>query len=124
MRRTVSQKYNYADRSAMNQIPGDTSRVETQIAYRPALREESRAIADLICEAGGGLYEFLLDDFVPFMTARDIISWGVEMTASPFSHENCWVAASPSEIVGVVNIFQPIWSVRKIAFPKDPIVST
>ena len=27
------------------------------------------------------------------------------MTASPFSHENCWVAASPSEIVGVVNVF-------------------
>lgn len=89
----------------MNEIASHGSRVKEQITYRPALREESRAIADLICQAGGGLYEFLLDDLIPLLTARDIVAWGVGMEASPLSYENCWVAAAASRVVGMINIF-------------------
>lgn len=89
----------------MNEIASHTSWVKEQITYRLALREEGHAIADLICQAGGGLYEFLLDDLIPLLSAPDIVAWGVGMEASPFSYENCWVAASASRIVGVVNVF-------------------
>lgn len=101
----------------MNKIAGQTCRVEEQITYRPASGGESYAIADLICQAGGGLYEFLLDDLVPLITARDIVAWGVGMKDSPFSHENCCVAASASRIVAVANVFPADMINREVYYP-------
>jgi GNAT superfamily N-acetyltransferase len=100
----------------MELVRKKASRVDEQITYRSALPEEGRAIADLICQAGGGLYEFLLDDLVPFVSACDIVTWGVGMKASPFSYLNCRVAASgSSQIVGVINLF-PANLIGKEAF--------
>lgn len=79
---------------------------DQQIACRPAVPEDSRAIAGLICQAGGGLYEFLFDDLIPFMGASDVVAAGVGASGSPLSFENCLVAASASNrIVGVANYF-------------------
>lgn len=92
--------------AAMDKILGKQSRSDEQFVYRPAVQGDSRAIADLICQAGGGLYEFLFDDLIPFMSAIDILAAGVSATGSPLSHENCLVATDGlAGIVGMVNLF-------------------
>jgi GNAT superfamily N-acetyltransferase len=79
---------------------------ETDITYRPARAEDSRTIAQLICEAGGGLYEYLFDDLIPFMSALDIVAAAVGADGSPLSYANCRVATSgPAQIVGAANLF-------------------
>lgn len=79
---------------------------DERIVHRPARPEDSAAIAELICQAGGGLYEFLFGDLIPFMSALDIIAAGVGVTGSPLSYANCQVATSGSAgIVGVANVF-------------------
>jgi ribosomal protein S18 acetylase RimI-like enzyme len=91
----------------MDKTLNHTCFLNEEIACRPALHDENGAVAELICQAGGGLYEFLLDDLIPFMSARDIVAWGVEIKSSPFSYENCCVAAAATSnrIVGVANVF-------------------
>lgn len=92
------------------------SRRDKQIDYRPAVPEDKSAIAALICEAGGGLYEFLFDDLLPFVSALDIVAAGVGMSSGPLSYENCLVATSGSAgVVGVANFF-PADSISDEAF--------
>jgi hypothetical protein len=45
-----------------------------KVEYRPATAADSRYIARLFCMAGGGPYEFLFDDLIPFVTAADVLS--------------------------------------------------
>lgn len=90
----------------MDKISREASPSDEQLVYRPAVPDDSRAIADLICQAGGGLYEFLFDDLIPFVSALDIVAAGVGMSGGPLSHENCLVASTASAgIVGVANFF-------------------
>lgn len=90
----------------MDKISREFSPSDEQLVYRPAVPDDNRAIADLICQAGGGLYEFLFDDLIPFVTASDIVAAGVGMSGGPLSYENCLVASSASAgIVGVANFF-------------------
>lgn len=90
----------------MDEISRERRPSDEQLVYRPAVSDDSRAIADLICQAGGGLYEFLFDDLIPLVSARDIVAAGVAMSGVPLSYENCLVASSASEgVVGVANFF-------------------
>jgi ribosomal protein S18 acetylase RimI-like enzyme len=77
------------------------------IEYRAALAADSRDIARFICMAGGGLYEFLFDDLVPFLTAVDILSMGIAREDYPISFRNCLVAIDRArgELVGAANVF-------------------
>jgi GNAT superfamily N-acetyltransferase len=79
-----------------------------RIEYRPAVADDSHAIAEYICIAGGGLYEFLFDDLIPFMSAVEFVAGGVAGEQYPISYRNCRVAADAAtgEIVGVANVFQ------------------
>jgi len=82
------------------------SRRDGIVEYRPAIPSDGPAIAGLICQAGGGLYEFLFDDLIPFVRAFDIVAAGVGMGGCPLSYENCLVAtAGPGGVVGVANFF-------------------
>lgn len=78
-----------------------------QISYRAAVPADSNSIADFICMAGGGLYEFLFDDLIPFVTARDILSAGVERLDPPISYLHCHVAVdgASGRLVGAANAF-------------------
>lgn len=90
----------------MNQSSAHEPRTNEQIAYRPARPEDSRAIAHLICEAGGGLYEFLFGDLIPFVSAVDVVAAAVQTDGAPLSYANCCVATCRSaQIVGVANTF-------------------
>jgi ribosomal protein S18 acetylase RimI-like enzyme len=77
------------------------------IEYRPATRDDSRQVARFICAAGGGLYEFLFDDLIPFMSAADLLAGGVVGDSYPISHRNCFVAAAGhgGDLVGAANAF-------------------
>lgn len=78
-----------------------------QITYRMACPDDSRDIARLMCIAGGGVYEFLFDDLIPFVTAVDLLSSGIGGENYPISYRNCYVASlgRDGEIVAAANVF-------------------
>jgi ribosomal protein S18 acetylase RimI-like enzyme len=78
-----------------------------QITYRMAEPDDSRDIAQLMCIAGGGVYEFLFDDLIPFVTAVDLLSSGIGGEHYPISYRNCCVASlgHGGEIIGAANVF-------------------
>lgn len=90
----------------MDEISRERRPSDEQLVYRPAMPDDGRAIAELICQAGGGLYEFLFDDLIPLVSAIDIVAAGVGMGGGPLSHENCLVASNASgRVVGAANFF-------------------
>ncbi|WP_409334406.1 GNAT family N-acetyltransferase [Bradyrhizobium sp. AUGA SZCCT0283] len=60
-----------------------------------------------MCIAGGGIYEFLFDDLIPFVTAVDLLSSGIGGEQYPISYRNCCVASlgRDGEIVAAANVF-------------------
>lgn len=77
------------------------------ITIREGRFADSRAIARFICMAGGGLYEFLFDDLIPFVTAVDVITAGVAGGDFPVSHRHCRVVEDSDRgmIVAAANAF-------------------
>jgi len=44
--------------------------MSAQITYRMARPDDSGELARYMCIAGGGVYEFLFDNLIPFVTAH------------------------------------------------------
>jgi ribosomal protein S18 acetylase RimI-like enzyme len=82
-------------------------RPQGRIEYRTALLSDSLDVARFVCQAGGGLYEFLFDDIVPFMTATEFLAAGIVGENSPISHRNCFVAVDTANarMLGAANAF-------------------
>lgn len=78
-----------------------------QIAYRMARPDDSRDVARFMCIAGGGVYEFLFDNLIPFVTAVDLLASGIGGEHYPISYRNCCVASlgHDGEIVAAANVF-------------------
>lgn len=89
--------------------------------YREPRLDESLDVARLISVAGGGLYEFLFDDLVPFLSAIEFLAAGVAGDSEPVSRRNCHVAvdARDGRILGVANAF-PATLLRQDAYPLLP----
>ena len=83
------------------------AKARAAICYRAARSGDSRDIARFICMAGGGLYEFLFDDLVPFLSAADFLAIGVAADRHLVSYSKCHVAVHPSDgrLIGIVNVF-------------------
>jgi len=81
--------------------------MSVKITYRMASPDDSRDIARLMCIAGGGVYEFLFDDLIPFVTAVDLLSSGIGSEHYPISYRNCCVASVGHDggIVAAANVF-------------------
>lgn len=81
--------------------------MSAQITYRMARPDDSGEIARYMCLAGGGLYEFLFDNLIPFVTAVDVLSAGIGDERYPVSYRNCYVAALGTDgaIVAAANVF-------------------
>ena len=58
--------------------------MSAQVTYRMARPDDSGELARYMCIAGGGVYEFLFDDLIPFMTAVDLLSAGAGWDEIPF----------------------------------------
>lgn len=99
----------------------DRAREAPRLVYRPAHSLDSREIAQLICIAGGGLFEFLFDDLVPLLGAADLLTVGVWGEDHPISYTNCHVAADAEtdEVLGMVNVF-PADELRKEEYGPIP----
>ena len=95
--------------SASKEIDVARSSAESlyQVEYRTARFGDSLEIARFMCVAGGGLYEFLFDDLVPFLTATEFLAAGVANEEHPISYRNCFVAVdhASSRMLGAVNAF-------------------
>lgn len=78
-----------------------------QITYRMARPDDSGELARYMCIAGGGLYEFLFDELIPFVTAVDLLSAGIGSERYPVSYRNCCVASlgDSGAIVAAANVF-------------------
>ncbi|QWG23155.1 GNAT family N-acetyltransferase [Bradyrhizobium sediminis] len=78
-----------------------------QITYRMARPDDSGELARYMCLAGGGLYEFLFDELIPFVTAVDVLTAGIGSERYPISYRNCCVAALGDDgaIVAAANVF-------------------
>jgi ribosomal protein S18 acetylase RimI-like enzyme len=94
---------------------------DQSIEYRAAYFSDSLDIARFICVAGGGLYEFLFDDIVPFMTATEFLAAGVAGEDAPISHRNCHVAVDRADgrMLGAANAF-PADLLRAETYPLLP----
>ena len=81
--------------------------MSVQITYRMARPDDSGELARYMCIAGGGVYEFLFDNLIPFVTAIDLLSAGIGGETYPISYRNCCVAAlgGDGEIVAAANVF-------------------
>ena len=77
------------------------------IGYRAARVGDSVEIVRYICKAGGGLYEFLFDDLIPFVTAAGILAAGVAGEEYPISYRNCFIAfdTADNRVLGAANAF-------------------
>ena len=89
--------------------------------YRTAHLSESMDVARFISLAGGGLYEFLFEDIVPFISAIEFLAMGVASPSEPISHRNCQVAVDDElgSILGVANAF-PAELLRETSYPLLP----
>ena len=79
----------------------------SRVRYRNAHLDDSLEIARFICMAGEGLYEFLFDDIVPFVTATEVLAAGVVSAEQPISYRNCFVAVDDDNkrVLAAANVF-------------------
>ncbi len=71
------------------------------IEYRPAIREDSATMAELISLAGGGMVEFLFHDLIEGVTPVQILANGLKNDRFPHTFKNAIVAVSGQDVVGV-----------------------
>ena len=72
------------------------------IEYRAGEATDSAAIAELMCRAGGGLMEFMLDGLVPHCSAVDLLQIAITEEASPYHYSNAVLAADGEQVVGLL----------------------
>jgi ribosomal protein S18 acetylase RimI-like enzyme len=104
--------------------PGIPSVAQTRIHnvdFRVALVADSLEIARYMCAAGGGLYEFLFNDLIPFVTATEFLAAGVASDGYPISYRNCFVAANNEDgrVIGAANAF-PASAIDNEGYPLVP----
>lgn len=72
------------------------------IEYRAGEATDSEAIAELMCRAGGGLMEFMLDALVPHCTPVDLLQIAITEEASPYHYSNAVLASDEEHVVGLL----------------------
>jgi len=71
------------------------------IEYRPAVKEDSATMAELIRIAAGGMVDFLFHDLIEGVTPLQILANGLKNDRFPHTYKNALVAVSGQEVVGV-----------------------
>ena len=78
---------------------------EGEIVFRGARPGDAQAVAALMVEAGGGLFEFLLDGVLPEMTPADVLALAVAGGEDPSSHRNVLLAEAEGQVVAMINAY-------------------
>ena len=85
--------------------PRLAARAETPIIYRPGEPHDADAAADLMLQASGNTWEFVLSHIAPDVSARDFLAYTFALANSPYSHRHCTVAQCGEAVVGLANAF-------------------
>lgn len=76
---------------------------------RPAEPDDAGVIAGFMAQAGGGVYEFLLDGLVPGVSAVEMLTPGIAGRSGSFSHRQCAVAVVGDRIIGAAHAYPADW---------------
>jgi ribosomal protein S18 acetylase RimI-like enzyme len=79
------------------------------IAFRPARADDAEAIAPLVDQAGGGVYEFLLGDASAGVDVLSALRRGIADSVGPHSHRQCTVAEVRGWPVAVAMAYPAAW---------------
>ncbi|MDJ0946853.1 MAG: GNAT family N-acetyltransferase [Kiloniellales bacterium] len=91
---------------------------DSQIVLRAARPGDAQTVADLMIEAGGGLFEFLLEGVLPEMTPAEVLALAIAGDEDPCSHRNVLVAEAEGRVVAMINAY-PVDLLK--ADPRDLI---
>ena len=93
------------------------------ITYRPAEKDDSSRIAELINIASNGVVEHLFHDLVPEMTPVQIITYNLEQDNYPYSFQSALVATDGSNVIGMAlsypSSYHKITDEMRGFFPKE-----
>ncbi|MGK7938685.1 MAG: GNAT family N-acetyltransferase [Crocosphaera sp.] len=73
------------------------------VMFRPASPDDSLAVAQFSILAGGGIFEFLLEDFLKDNTLENILASEIEKETGSLSYLDTEVAELNSKIIGIIN---------------------
>jgi ribosomal protein S18 acetylase RimI-like enzyme len=79
------------------------------ICFRRAAAADAFAIAELMILAGGGMYEFLLEEMVPKALLAGLIAKSVKREEGGSSWRHCFVAERDGRIAGMINAYPAAW---------------
>ncbi len=82
----------------------------SSIHLRTAQSGDAPQIAPLMIEAGGGLYEFILEGLGPEDAVLRFLELGISADEGPYSWKNCLVAERDGHFAGFANSFPAILS--------------
>jgi ribosomal protein S18 acetylase RimI-like enzyme len=80
-----------------------------EICFRAARTADAYSLAELMILAGGGMYEFLLEEIAPKALLAGLIAKSVKMEAGGFSWRHCFVAERDGRIAGMINAYPAAW---------------
>lgn len=93
------------------------------LTYRPAVKEDSSKLAELINIASDGTVEYLFRDLVPGMAPVQVVACNLENDNFPHSYKSAIVAVDGKNIVGMAlsypSSFHKITNEMKSFFPAD-----
>lgn len=92
-----------------------------EIRIRPAEPDDAPAMAPFVLDAGGGIYEFLLDGLMPGTSTAGLLVPGLAAREGSFSYRHCAVATHGDTVVGVAHAYPVDWmkSVDRSSLPAD-----
>ena len=76
-----------------------------EILFRAARASDAQAIGELMVEAGGGLFEFLLEGVLPDTTPAGVLALAVAGDGDPCSYRNVRVAETEERVVAMINAY-------------------
>ena len=91
--------------------------------YRPAEKEDSAKLAELINIASDGVVEYLFHDLVPGMTPVQVVAYNLENDNYPHSYRSAVVAAEETDVIGIAlsfpSSYHKITDEMRRFFPAD-----
>ncbi len=69
--------------------------------YRPAEKEDSAKLAELVNIASDGVVEYLFHDLVPGITPVQVVAHNLENDNYPHSYRSAVVAAEETDVIGM-----------------------
>lgn len=91
--------------------------------YRPAEKEDSAKLAELINIASDGVVEYLFHDLIPGMTPVQVVAHNLENDNYPHSYRSAVVAAEETDVIGMAlsypSSYHKITDEMRGFFPAD-----